>query len=67
MIVGHQVMIIYLFKTMKDTYLGDKLWWITEKKLYVNHQLIGDIAYFENRTVTLKNGDIYTGFKNPTQ
>ena len=52
---------------MKDTYLGDKLWWITEKKLYVNHQLIGDIAYFENRTVTLKNGDIYTGFKNPTQ
>ena len=49
---------------MKDTYLGDKLWWITDNKLYVNHQLIGDIAYFENRTVTLKNGDIYTGFKN---
>ena len=57
MIVGHQVMIIYLFKTMKDTYLGDK----------VNHQLIGDVQSFENRTVTLKNGDKYTGFKNPTQ
>lgn len=47
---------------MKDTYLGDKLWWITD-----NHQLIGDVQSFENRTVTLKNGDKYTGFKNPTQ